>query len=116
MCPGPTAAPVPPFLPISVFQPNFKLASWREQFSFLVSSLLKVNDTGVCSIALLCVLSFFLPTQNLCGCRCSQEISCVPLQELLEDESNQLFFGEVGKQMVIGLMTKAEKVGSLYKN
>lgn len=36
-----------------------------------------------------------------------------PLQELLEDESNQLFFGEVGKQMVIGLMTKAEKVGSL---
>lgn len=35
------------------------------------------------------------------------------LQELLEDESNQLFFGEVGKQMVIGLMTKAEKVGSL---
>lgn len=39
-----------------------------------------------------------------------------PLQELLEDESNQLFFGEVGKQMVIGLMTKAEKVGSLYIN
>jgi len=39
-----------------------------------------------------------------------------PLQELLEDESNQLFFGEVGKQMVIGLMTKAEKVGSLYNN
>ena len=40
----------------------------------------------------------------------------LPLQELLEDESNQLFFGEVGKQMVIGLMTKAEKVGSLYNN
>lgn len=39
-----------------------------------------------------------------------------PLQELLEDESNQLFFGEVGKQMVIGLMTKAEKVGSLCIN
>lgn len=38
------------------------------------------------------------------------------LQELLEDESNQLFFGEVGKQMVIGLMTKAEKVGSLCNN
>lgn len=39
-----------------------------------------------------------------------------PSQELLEDESNQLFFGEVGKQMVIGLMTKAEKVRSLYIN
>lgn len=39
-----------------------------------------------------------------------------PLQELLEDESNQLFFGEVGKQMVIGLMTKAEKVGGWCDN
>lgn len=31
-------------------------------------------------------------------------------QGLLEDQSNQLFFGEVGRQMVTGLMTKAEKV------
>lgn len=31
-------------------------------------------------------------------------------QGLLEDRSNQLFFGEVGRQMVTGLMTKAEKV------
>lgn len=30
-------------------------------------------------------------------------------QELLQAESNQLFFGEVGKRMVMGLMTKAEK-------
>lgn len=35
-------------------------------------------------------------------------------QELLKDESNQLFFGEVGKQMVRGLMIKAEKVRSLW--
>lgn len=34
-------------------------------------------------------------------------------QGLLEDKSNQLFFGEVGRQMVTGLMTKAEKVAFL---
>lgn len=32
------------------------------------------------------------------------------LQGLLEERSNQVFFGEVGRQMVTGLMTKAEKV------
>lgn len=47
------------------------------------------------------------------SCHCRSRSLLFPLQELLEDESNQLFFGEVGKQMVIGLMTKAEKVGSL---
>lgn len=31
-------------------------------------------------------------------------------QGLLEERNNQLFFGEVGRQMVTGLMTKAEKV------
>uniref|UniRef100_A0A8C8B5Z3 Mitoguardin 2 n=1 Tax=Otus sunia TaxID=257818 RepID=A0A8C8B5Z3_9STRI len=52
---------------------------------------------------------------ELLGCYSDQDflakLHCVRLafQELLEDESNQLFFGEVGKQMVIGLMTKAEK-------
>lgn len=34
-------------------------------------------------------------------------------QGLLEEKQNQLFFGEVGRQMVAGLMTKAEKVGLL---
>ncbi|XP_074968624.1 mitoguardin 2 isoform X4 [Phalacrocorax aristotelis] len=53
---------------------------------------------------------------ELLGCYSDQDflakLHCVrqAFQELLEDESNQLFFGEVGKQMVIGLMTKAEKV------
>ncbi|NXU83860.1 MIGA2 protein, partial [Xiphorhynchus elegans] len=52
---------------------------------------------------------------ELLGCYSDQDflakLHCVrqAFQELLEDESNQLFFGEVGKQMVIGLMTKAEK-------
>ncbi|XP_064533045.1 mitoguardin 2 isoform X2 [Pseudopipra pipra] len=52
---------------------------------------------------------------ELLGCHSDQDflakLHCVrqAFQELLEDESNQLFFGEVGKQMVIGLMTKAEK-------
>ncbi|XP_054249413.1 mitoguardin 2 [Indicator indicator] len=52
---------------------------------------------------------------ELLGCYSDQDflakLHCVrqALQELLEDESNQLFFGEVGKQMVIGLMTKADK-------
>lgn len=31
-------------------------------------------------------------------------------QGLLEERNNQVFFGEVGRQMVTGLMTKAEKV------
>ncbi|NXV55763.1 mitoguardin 2 [Molothrus aeneus] len=52
---------------------------------------------------------------ELLGCYSDQDflakLHCVrqAFQELLEDESNQLFFGEVGKQMIIGLMTKAEK-------
>ncbi|NXN97211.1 MIGA2 protein, partial [Rhinopomastus cyanomelas] len=52
---------------------------------------------------------------ELLGCYSDQDflakLHCVrqAFQELLEDESNQLFFAEVGKQMVIGLMTKAEK-------
>ncbi|NXW51755.1 MIGA2 protein, partial [Nyctiprogne leucopyga] len=52
---------------------------------------------------------------ELLGCYSDQDflakLHCIrqAFQELLEDESNQLFFGEVGKQMVMGLMTKAEK-------
>ncbi|KFP87131.1 Protein FAM73B, partial [Acanthisitta chloris] len=52
---------------------------------------------------------------ELLGCYSDQDflakLHCIrqAFQELLEDEGNQLFFGEVGKQMVIGLMTKAEK-------
>ncbi|XP_066466719.1 mitoguardin 2 isoform X1 [Tiliqua scincoides] len=39
------------------------------------------------------------------------KLHCVrqAFQELLQADSNQLFFGEVGKRMVMGLMTKAEK-------
>ncbi|XP_053137606.1 mitoguardin 2 isoform X1 [Hemicordylus capensis] len=39
------------------------------------------------------------------------KLHCVrqAFQELLQVDSNQLFFGEVGKRMVMGLMTKAEK-------
>ncbi|XP_056668500.1 mitoguardin 2 isoform X3 [Monodelphis domestica] len=53
---------------------------------------------------------------ELLGCYSDQDflakLHCVrqAFQGLLQDESNQLFFGEVGKQMVTGLMTKAEKV------
>uniref|UniRef100_A0A4X2KY77 Mitoguardin 2 n=1 Tax=Vombatus ursinus TaxID=29139 RepID=A0A4X2KY77_VOMUR len=52
---------------------------------------------------------------GLLGCYSDQDflakLHCVrqAFQGLLRDESNQLFFGEVGKQMVMGLMTKAEK-------
>ncbi|NXS71215.1 MIGA2 protein, partial [Pandion haliaetus] len=52
---------------------------------------------------------------ELLGCYSDQDflakLHCVrqAFQELLKYESNQLFFGEVGKQMVIGLMSKAEK-------
>uniref|UniRef100_A0A7N4NU46 Mitoguardin 2 n=1 Tax=Sarcophilus harrisii TaxID=9305 RepID=A0A7N4NU46_SARHA len=52
---------------------------------------------------------------ELLGCYSDQDflakLHCVrqAFQGLLQDESNQLFFGEVGKQMVTGLMTKAEK-------
>ncbi|XP_043840027.1 mitoguardin 2 [Dromiciops gliroides] len=52
---------------------------------------------------------------ELLGCYSDQDflakLHCVrqAFQGLLQDESNQLFFGEVGKQMVMGLMTKAEK-------
>lgn len=39
------------------------------------------------------------------------KLHCVrqAFQELLQTENNQSFFGEVGKRMVMGLMTKAEK-------
>lgn len=64
----------------------------------------------------LCPVLFFFPIRICVGVGAHRRLLVFPLQELLEDESNQLFFGEVGKQMVIGLMTKAEKVGSLYDN
>ncbi|XP_075416780.1 mitoguardin 2 isoform X2 [Tenrec ecaudatus] len=52
---------------------------------------------------------------ELLGCYNDQDflakLHCVrqAFKGLLEDSSNQLFFGEVGRQMVTGLMTKAEK-------
>lgn len=52
---------------------------------------------------------------ELLGCYSDQDflakLHCVrqAFEGLLEDRSNQLFFGEVGRQMVTGLMTKAEK-------
>nr|XP_004671837.1 mitoguardin 2 [Jaculus jaculus] len=52
---------------------------------------------------------------ELLGCYSDQDflakLHCVRLafEGLLEDRNNQLFFGEVGRQMVTGLMTKAEK-------
>ncbi|XP_042637386.1 mitoguardin 2 [Orycteropus afer afer] len=52
---------------------------------------------------------------ELLGCYSDQDflakLHCVrqAFEGLLEDNSNQLFFGEVGRQMVTGLMTKAEK-------
>uniref|UniRef100_A0A6I8N9C6 Mitoguardin 2 n=1 Tax=Ornithorhynchus anatinus TaxID=9258 RepID=A0A6I8N9C6_ORNAN len=52
---------------------------------------------------------------ELLGCYSDQDflakLHCVrqAFQGLLQDENNQLFFGEVGKKMVTGLMTKAEK-------
>lgn len=52
---------------------------------------------------------------ELLGCYNDQDflakLHCVrqAFEGLLEDKSNQLFFGEVGRQMVTGLMTKAEK-------
>ncbi|KAG8512814.1 Mitoguardin 2, partial [Galemys pyrenaicus] len=56
------------------------------------------------------------PRTELLGCYSDQDflakLHCVrqAFEGLLEDKSNQLFFGEVGRQMVAGLMTKAEKV------
>uniref|UniRef100_A0A5F5Q2L8 Mitoguardin 2 n=1 Tax=Equus caballus TaxID=9796 RepID=A0A5F5Q2L8_HORSE len=53
---------------------------------------------------------------ELLGCYSDQDflakLHCVrqAFEGLLEDERNQRFFGEVGRQMVTGLMTKAEKV------
>ncbi|XP_071077050.1 mitoguardin 2 isoform X2 [Desmodus rotundus] len=52
---------------------------------------------------------------ELLGCYSDQDflakLHCVrqAFEGVLEDQSNQLFFGEVGRQMVTGLMTKAEK-------
>ncbi|XP_011894280.1 PREDICTED: protein FAM73B isoform X1 [Cercocebus atys] len=52
---------------------------------------------------------------ELLGCYSDQDflakLHCVrqAFEGLLEDKSNQLFFGKVGRQMVTGLMTKAEK-------
>ncbi|NWS72176.1 MIGA2 protein, partial [Crotophaga sulcirostris] len=52
---------------------------------------------------------------ELLGCYSDEDflakLHCIrqAFQKVLEDRSNQLFFGEVGKQVVIGLMTKAEK-------
>ncbi|XP_055964873.1 mitoguardin 2 [Sorex fumeus] len=55
------------------------------------------------------------PRTELLGCYSDQDflakLHCVrqAFEGLLEDKRNQLFFGEVGRQMVAGLMTKAEK-------
>ncbi|XP_066896660.1 mitoguardin 2 isoform X5 [Kogia breviceps] len=52
---------------------------------------------------------------ELLGCYSDQDflakLHCVrqAFEGLLEDKSHQFFFGEVGRQMVTGLMTKAEK-------
>ncbi|XP_040818982.1 mitoguardin 2 isoform X2 [Ochotona curzoniae] len=52
---------------------------------------------------------------ELLGCYGDQDflakLHCVrqAFEGLLEEKQNQLFFGEVGRQMVAGLMTKAEK-------
>ncbi|XP_077334649.1 mitoguardin 2 [Lithobates pipiens] len=52
---------------------------------------------------------------ELLGCYNDQDflakLHCVrqAFQQLLQDEGNQLFFGEVGKQMVTGLIVRAEK-------
>ncbi|XP_053551954.1 mitoguardin 2 [Bombina bombina] len=52
---------------------------------------------------------------ELLGCYSNQDflakLHCVrqAFQVLLQDSGNQMFFGEVGKQMVSGLMLKAEK-------
>ncbi|XP_042335602.1 mitoguardin 2 [Sceloporus undulatus] len=52
---------------------------------------------------------------ELLGCYSDHDflakLHCVrqAFQELLQTEKNQSFFGEVGKRMVLGLMTKAEK-------
>ena len=52
---------------------------------------------------------------ELLGCYSDQDflakLHCVrqAFEGLLEERSNQIFFGEVGRQMVTGLMTKAEK-------
>lgn len=52
---------------------------------------------------------------ELLGCYSDQDflakLHCVrqAFEGLLGDQGNQLFFGEVGRQMVTGLMTKAEK-------
>ncbi|XP_029058582.1 mitoguardin 2 isoform X2 [Monodon monoceros] len=52
---------------------------------------------------------------ELLGCYSDQDflakLHCVrqAFEGLLEDKSHQYFFGEVGRQMVTGLMTKAEK-------
>ncbi|XP_077823852.1 mitoguardin 2 isoform X1 [Macaca mulatta] len=52
---------------------------------------------------------------ELLGCYSDHDflakLHCVrqAFEGLLEDKSNQLFFGKVGRQMVTGLMTKAEK-------
>lgn len=55
------------------------------------------------------------PRTELLGCYSDQDflakLHCVrqAFEDLLEDKNNQLFFGDVGRQMVTGLMTKAEK-------
>ncbi|XP_069093142.1 mitoguardin 2 isoform X1 [Pleurodeles waltl] len=52
---------------------------------------------------------------ELLGCCNDQDflakLHCVrqAFEELLQEESNRFFFGDVGKQMVLGLMLKAEK-------
>ncbi|XP_008824254.1 mitoguardin 2 [Nannospalax galili] len=52
---------------------------------------------------------------ELLGCYSDQDflakLHCIrqAFKGLLEDRNNQIFFGEVGRQMVSGLMTKAEK-------
>uniref|UniRef100_A0ABK0L7H1 Mitoguardin 2 n=2 Tax=Rattus norvegicus TaxID=10116 RepID=A0ABK0L7H1_RAT len=56
---------------------------------------------------------------ELLGCYSDQDflakLHCVrqAFEGLLEERNNQVFFGEVGRQMVTGLMTKAEKVACM---
>lgn len=55
----------------------------------------------------------FCPLCGLGGPPARQLTPSLPCpQGLLEDKTHQLFFGEVGRQMVTGLMTKAEKVAA----
>uniref|UniRef100_A0A8C3CDF2 Mitoguardin 2 n=1 Tax=Cairina moschata TaxID=8855 RepID=A0A8C3CDF2_CAIMO len=90
-------------------------SSISEDSFFSAAEVSTVSVVGSRPAAALKLVEKELSLTELLGCYSDQDflakLHCVrqAFQELLEDESNQLFFGEVGKQMVIGLMTKAEK-------